>query len=89
MNRIKNGVHQFQAEYLKQEIVNTKKKLGVECKFLAFETVKEKLFFKAKMGKDRVRIQINCKLEDIGVNEFNDLFQILNTKSYDTNEIDV
>ena len=80
---------QFQAEYLKQEIVNTKKKLGVECKFLAFETVKEKLFFKVKMGKDRVRIQINCKLEDIGVNEFNDLFQILNTKSYDTNEIDV
>ena len=80
---------QFQAEYLKQEIVNTKKKLGSKCTFLAFETVKDKIFFKAIMDKDRVRIQINCKLEDIGVNEFNDLFQILNTKSYDTNEIDV
>ena len=77
---------QFQAEYLKQEIKNTKKKLGTQCTFLAFEKVKDKLFFKAKIGKDRVRIQINCKLEDIGVNEFNDLFQILNTKSYDTDK---
>lgn len=85
MNNIENGVQQFQSAYLKQEIINTKKKLGSQCTFLAFETVKDKLFFKAKIGKDRVRIQINCKLEEIGVNEFNDLFQILNTKSYDSN----
>jgi len=72
----------FQALYLKQQIVSVKKRLGKECTFLAFETVKDKLFFKAKMNKDRVRIQISCGLQEIGNVEFEDLFKILNTKSY-------
>lgn len=66
-----------------------KKRLGKECTFLSFEKVKDKLFFKAKIGKDRVRIQINCKLEDVRVNEYNDLFEILSTKSYERSEINL
>ena len=57
------------------------------CTFLSFETVKDKLFFKAfiKNGnnKDRVRIQINCKLEEVGQKEYNELFDILLQKKYD------
>ena len=57
------------------------------CTFLAFETVKDKLFFKAfiKNGKnkDRVRVQINCKLSDVGQDEYNELFDILIQKKYE------
>lgn len=63
------------------------RKLVPNCTFLAFETVKDKLFFKAiiKNGKDtdRVRVQINCKMEDIDQKIYDDLFDILIQKKYD------
>jgi hypothetical protein len=66
------------------------KKLVNNCTFLAFETVKDKLFFKAviKNGKntDRIRVQINCKLEDVGLKEYDDLLNILINKSYDNTQ---
>lgn len=68
--------------YLNQQIKSVKERLGKECSFLAFEQVKSLYFFKAKMGNDRVRVQINTPLENVGQAEFEDLFKILNTKSY-------
>lgn len=78
---------QFQAIYLKQQILQTKKRLGKECTFLAFETVGDRLFFKAKISKDRIRVQINKNLEDINQSDFEDLFKILNERMYDNVEI--
>lgn len=67
--------------------LNTVKNLVPNCTFLSFETVGDKLFFKAliKEGKntDRVRIQINCNLAEVGQKEYDDLFQILINKEYD------
>lgn len=66
------------------------KKLVANCTFLAFETAKDKLFFKAiiKNGKDtdRVRVQINCKLEEVGLKEYDELYRILVNKSYDSTQ---
>lgn len=67
--------------------LNDLKKLVPNCTFLAFENYKDKLFFKAviKNGKDvdRVRIQINCDLKDVGQREYDDLFSILIQKKYE------
>lgn len=73
---------EFLRLYLNQQIKTVKERLGRQCSFLAFEQVKERYFFKAKMGNDRVRIQINTPLANVGQAEFDDLFKILNTKSY-------
>ena len=63
------------------------RKLIPNCTFLAFETFKDKLFFKAVIkdgkNKDRVRIEIKCKLEDINQAVYDDLFDILMQKKYD------
>ena len=63
------------------------RKLVPNCTFLAFETFKDKLFFKAiiKNGKnkDRIRIEIKCKLEEINQAVYDDLFNILVQKKYD------
>jgi len=67
--------------------LNELKKLIPNCTFLAFESVQDKLFFKAiiKNGKDtdRVRVQINCPLSEVGVKEYDELYRILVNKSYD------
>lgn len=68
------------------ELNKIKKRLGKECTFLAFEKVKDRLFFKAKIGKDRIRIQINCGLEEVSEKEYDDLFKILSIKSYERGE---
>jgi hypothetical protein len=61
--------------------LNNIKKLVPNCTFLAFETVKDKLFFKAiiKNGKDtdRVRVEIKCKLEEVNQKIYDDLYDIL------------
>lgn len=66
------------------------KKLTPNCTFLAFETVKDKLFFKAIIkdgkNKDRVRVEIKCKLEDINQSVYDDLFDILIQKKYERKE---
>jgi hypothetical protein len=66
------------------------RKIVPNCTFLAFETVKDRLFFKAIIkdgkNKDRVRIEIKCKLEEVGQREYDDLFDILMQKKYDTTE---
>jgi hypothetical protein len=66
------------------------KKLIPNRTFLAFETVGERLFFKAIIkddkNKDRVRIEIKCKLEEISQKEYDDLYDILLNKKYDAKE---
>jgi hypothetical protein len=70
--------------------LNEIKKLVPNCTFLAFETVKDKLFFKAiiKNGKDtdRVRVQINCPLAEVNQKIYDDLLHILVSKQYEVNE---
>lgn len=70
--------------------LDTLRKLIPNCTFLAFETVKDKLFFKAIIkdgkNKDRVRVEIKCKLEEIGQREYDDLFDILIQKRYERKE---
>jgi hypothetical protein len=66
------------------------KKLISNCSFLAFETVKDRLFFKViiKNGKDkdRVRVEIKCKVEEINQSVYDDLYDILIQKKYDSKE---
>ena len=63
------------------------RKLIPNCTFLAFETIKDKLFFKAIIkdgkNKDRVRIEIKCKLAEVNQAVYDDLFDILIQKKYD------
>lgn len=67
--------------------LNELKKLIPNCTFLAFESAKDRLFFKAiiKNGKDtdRVRVQINCPLNEVGQREYDELLHILTQKTYD------
>ncbi len=66
------------------------KRLIPNCTFLAFETVKDRLFFKAiiKEGKntDRVRVEIKCKLNEVSIKEYDELYDILLNKKYVGNE---
>lgn len=78
----------FQQLYLHHSITDVKKRLK-ECTFLAFEQEKGEIFFSAKMknkegGKDSVKIKINKGLQSLQPTDFEELYTILNEKTYES-----
>lgn len=68
---------------------NIKKSLGVSCTFLAFETESDTVFLKAVIknnlgGKDTVRQKINVPLNTLTEQDYENMYNVLREKTYDT-----
>lgn len=73
---------------LKNNLAIIKGKLGKSCTYLSFEKEGSLTFLRANLlnkngGKDTVRQKINVDLKDLLQEDFENMFNVLNTKAYD------
>jgi len=77
------------ADVLKNNLAIMKGKLGKVCTYLSFEKEGSTTFLRANLlnkngGKDTVRQKINVELKDLQQEDFENMFNVLNTKAYDS-----
>ena len=76
------------ADVLKNNLAIMKGKLGKACTYLSFEKEGATTFLRANLinssgGKDTIRQKINVDLKDLLQEDFENMFNVLNTKAYD------
>lgn len=80
----------IRTNYYKAKLAQVKKEVGAKCTYLTFAEEKGQHFFLANLlndegAKDRVTIAINGTPETLENKDYEELIQILKTRSYATN----
>ena len=74
-------------EYFKVKLSQVRKAVGAKCAYLAFSQEKDKYFFLANIlndsgVKDKVKIEIKGTPEQLEDKDYEELTEILKTRSY-------